>query len=207
MKSIVLSVLKDKYLKKKQNGLEYDEERFRSMYGDFVPSKKDLSYLLNNKRFSELVSNIHEIHKEGKGILFFGDNKKKIHDATNFFQTEVCCWGYAQFRTTLTEILELKYGNARKQEDSREQKQWERINHSEFLMLDIWMDDFEDKKRLMLIERLVRERLRRTLATVVIVHLPLETIINVSTEDFYSLLMEEDEFIIFNSVKEKSTNE
>lgn len=208
MKSIVLSVLKDKYLKKKQNGLEYDEERFRSMYGDFVPSKKDLSYVLNSKRFSELViNNIHEIHKEGNGILFCGDDSKRLRDIVKYFQMELCYWGYSQFRTTLNGISELKYGSGRKQEDSREQKQWERVNYNEFLIIDVWEEDFEDIKKSRQIERLIRERLNRELATVVIVNMHLEDIIGVASDSFFSLLLKEDLFIVLNCVKEKSNNE
>ena len=207
MKSIVMSVLKDKYLKKKQNGLEYDEERFRNMYGDFVPSKKDLSYVLESRKFTEVLNSIHEIHKEGKGILLCGDNSKKLRDVVRYFQMELCCWGYAQFRTTFNKISELKYGNARKQEDSVEQKQWERVNYNEFLILDLWEDDFEDKKRLGLITRLIKERFDRELATVVVVNAKLEEILQSATPSFFSLLMEEDLFIKINFSKEKSTNE
>lgn len=203
MKSPLRTFFQQNYISRKENGIIYDEERFRNVYGDFVPVTADLSYLLGSKKFADLVSNIHDLHRDGKGILFSGSDVDKTEDAVQFFQTEVFCWGYCQFRTTLSEILELKYGNARKQEDSTEQKQWERINRSEFLIIDLWDDDFEDKKRLGLIGRLVRERLRRTLATVLVVNFPLENLVRVASEDFYSLLMEEDKFIIFNSMKEK----
>lgn len=202
MKSIVLSVLKDKYLKRKQSEIVYDEEKFRNMYGDFVPSSKDLSYLLDMKKVTDLVDNINEIHKNGNVILLSGNNLKNVGDTAKLLQTELYYWGYCQFRTSTSNILELKYGNARKQEDSVEQKQWERINHSEFLILDLWEDDFEDKK-ITKIERLIVERFNRKLATIVVVHFPLQDLLKVISTNLYDLLVEEQDVIKLNFTREQ----